>query len=130
MKAIILTSVLFFMMSATAQEFKYLEVEVRGGDNVYVDDGSGLEARGLGNAKRTKKDDGAPFKGNVDVLMYFEGKGWELYKWNATALASISYRVYLFRMPGVVGSKSDNPQMLSNYSDTGAVKTPHIVKKF
>jgi hypothetical protein len=127
MKTIILTSLLFILTNVSAQEFKYLEVEVRGGDNVYVDDGSGLEAGGFGNAKRAKKDNGEPFKGNVDVLVYFESKGWELYKWNATALASVSYRVYLFR---VIGSESNIPQMLSNYPDTAQVKPPDIVKRF
>ena len=116
MKTLILISLLFSVTTLSAEEFKYVEVEVRGGDNVYIDYGEGYEG-GI-TAKKQKKDNGELFLGTVDVLTYFENKGWELYKWSAMNAGGVSMRIYLFKV---------DLQLLSDYLDTLRRKTNALI---
>lgn len=98
MKTILALVLILYTFCISAQE--YVDVEVRGINKptVLIDYGDGATIKGF-TTKNHTKDNGDEFKGPIDVLTYFEGKGWELIEWSANFESNVSIRVYLFRLP-------------------------------
>lgn len=98
MRSLVSLVLTMFVANITAQ--KYADVEIRGisDPTVIIDYGEGAEKHGW-TAKNHTKDDGTKFTGFIDVLTYFEDKGWELLEWSANFESNVSIRVYLFKLP-------------------------------
>lgn len=83
-----------------AQEFKYIEIEIRG----TIDPGVYLNTDTPEQTKRLlrqdlKKDDGTEFNTALEVLNYHIAKGWELIDFEVEGSGDMVSRFYLFKVP-------------------------------